>query len=285
MIGKPHIITPEDVARGIQALAQQLLRNADEWPVLVSVNNLAPPYLTLDPSQVYGPPVAVTTLSAQVSTGATTITLPNQPQSTNTLYLSSVSSAGIIAEPAVVSSYVAGVFALGSPLQNTYPAGSRVQLFSAYTAGGAQVLLPGSVLYVPVTSASSLTLTSTAQLTDVFGADISATFGFTNGDLTTVQGLGTLDQRFAIALQTELSSLPLHPDFGSGVPGSVGRTTTQTKWAALVREALTKLPEVASVQSVSVVPQGDKAYVSVVVYVHTSGVAIELQNVALTLVG
>jgi hypothetical protein len=285
MIGKPHIVTPEDVARGIQALAQQLLGNASEWPTLVSINNLAPPYLTLDPSQVYGPPVATTTLSAQVSAGATTIILPNQPQSTNTLYLSSVSSAGIVAESAGVSSYISGVFALASPLQNTYPTGSRVQLFSTYATGGTQVLLPGSVIYVSVTNSSSLTLTSTAQLTDVFGGDISATFGFTNGDLTTVQGIGTLDQRFSIALQTELSSLPLHPDFGSGVPGSVGRTTTQTKWAALVREALTKLPEVASVQSVSVVPQGDKAYVSAIVYVHTSGVALELQTVALTLVG
>ncbi len=285
MIGKPHIITPEDVERGIQALAQRLLGNADEWPTLVSINNLSPPYLTLDPSQVYGPAVAVTTLAAQVGAGATTIALPNQPQSTNTLYLSSVASAGIIAESVGVSSYIAGVFTLASPLQNTYPAGSRVQLFSAYTTGNTQVLLPGSVIYVPVTGASSLTLTSTAQLTDVFGSDVSATFEFANGDLATVQGLGTLNQRFAIALQTELSSLPLHPDFGSGVPGSVGRTTTQTKWAALVREALTKLPEVASVQSVSVVPQGDKAYVSAAVYVHTSGTAIELQNVALTLVG
>ncbi len=285
MIGKPHIITPEDVARGIQALAQRLLGNADEWPTLVSVNNLSPPYLTPDPSQVYGPAVAVTTLAAQVSAGATTITLPNQPQSTNTLYLSSVASAGIVAESVGVSSYIAGVFTLASPLQNTYPAGSRVQLFSAYTTGNTQVLLPGSVIYVPVTSASSLTLTSTAQLTDVFGSDISATFSFANGDLATVQGLGTLNQRFAIALQTELSSLPLHPDFGSGVPGSVGHSTTQTKWTALVREALTKLPEVATVQSVSVVPQGDKAYVSAIVYVHTSGVALELQTVALTLVG
>ena len=65
-IGQPYLLTVTDVERGIMALAAKLIGNADEWTTLVTVNQLAPPYLSLYPSQVYGPPAATLTLSQSV---------------------------------------------------------------------------------------------------------------------------------------------------------------------------------------------------------------------------
>lgn len=285
MIGQPHIVTISDVQRGIMALAENLLGAADLWPTLVSVNRLVPPYLTLYPADIYGPPVAVASLSAALPSGSTSLTLPNMPQSTNTLYFSASSASGLVAEAVSVASYVGGVFAFATDTQNSYPAGAQVQLFASYTTGHTLVLLPGNVLYVPVQTSPSLTLSSTTNLTDVFGSDIAANVSFASGDLATVQGLSTFNQRLTLALQTLTHALPLHPSFGSTLSQTVGQHTTQTQWAALIRQCLLQLPEVRDVRNVQAVPAGPTLYVSAEVIPTTSGAAIQLVNVPLTLVG
>lgn len=284
-VGKPHILSVTEVQRGIQALAALLLGDASLWPTLVSANNLSPPYLTTNPSQVYGPPTAIATLSVKALPDSTTISLPNQPQSTNTLYLSYSTAGVLVAEAVGVRSYDGTTFTLSTPLKNGYPVGTTVQLFSAYYTGNTQVLLPGDVIFIPIGTTQNFSLTTQSQLTDVFGSDIAFPVSFSSGDINTVSGLDTLNQRMTAALQTMANSLPLHLDWGSQLLQAVGQNATQTQWSALIRQCLLRLPEVSNVADASMTQAGSSVYVSAKVYVSTSSTAIELQNIPLTSVG
>ncbi len=283
-LGKPHILTVTEIQRGIQAFAAQYLGDAAEWTTLVTANNLSPPYFTLYPSQVYGPAVSVTTLSSGVSADASSLTLPNQPQSTNTLYLAGAGSSGLVAEAVSVRSYDGTTFQLSTPLKNSYSQGAQVQLFAAYYQGNTNVLLPGDVIYLPISQTSNFTLATTNQLTDVFGSDIANPVNFA-GDVSTVSGVNTLNQRMAAALQTLVNSLPLHTAWGSQLPSAVGQVSTQTQWSALIRECLLQLPEVSSVGDATAIQTGDQLLINATVYTSTSDTAIQLQNLALTVVG
>ena len=283
-LGKPHILTVTEVQRGIQAFAAQYLGDASRWTSLVTANNLSPPYFTLYPSQIYGPAVAVTTLSTAVSADATALSLPNQPQSTNTLYLSGAGTSGLVAEAVSVRSYDGTTFQLSTPLKNAYNQGAQVQLFSTYDIGYTNVLLPGDVIYLPISQTSNFTLATTSQLTDVFGSDIANPVNF-NGDVSTVSGVNTLQQRMGAALQTLVNSLPLHTGWGSLLPSSVGRVSTQTQWSALIRECLLQLPEVSNVSDAVAVITGNQVLINATVYTSTSDAAIQLQNLPLTVVG
>ena len=283
-LGKPHILTVTEVQRGIQAFAAQYLGDASQWTSLVTANNLSPPYFTLYPSQIYGPAVSVTTLSAAVSADATALSLPNQPQSTNMLYLSGAGTSGLVAEAVSVRSYDGTTFQLSTPLKNAYNQGARVQLFSTYNIGYTNVLLPGDVIYLPISQTSNFTLATTSQLTDVFGSDIANPVNF-NGDVSTVSGVNTLQQRMGAALQTLVNSLPLHTGWGSLLPSSVGRVSTQTQWSALIRECLLQLPEVSNVSDAVAVITGNQVLINATVYTSTSDAAIQLQNLPLTVVG
>ena len=282
MIGKPHILTVTDVQRGIQSLAAFLLGDASLWTELVSANNLTPPYITLDASQIYGPAVMDTSLSSTLSQGSDTITIVNQPANINGVYLSYAGSSGLVAEHINIEKYDGTTIILSTPTQNAYPKGARLQLFSSYNLQN-KVLLPGDVLFVPVAGLNTFTVTDQQNLTDAFGSDISSLFDFSNGDLSTVSGLNTLIQRLTIALQTELGSLPLHPQFGSRLNQTIGTPTGSVKWSAVVNDCLTRLPEVNQVTNIQVNAQGNFAYISCLVYVNTSDAPIQMINEAFTL--
>lgn len=281
-VGQPHILSVTDVQRGIQALAASLLGDASQWTTLVQVNNLSPPYMTTNPADVYGPPIATIVLSAPIDADATDIVISNQPQSTNTLYFSSSGANRLVAETITIRSYDGTTFTFSTPLQNSYPQGTQVQLFSTYITGNTQVLLPGDVIYIPV-SVASFSLTTKSQLTDTFGSDIAYPVSFSSGDVNTVQGINTFIQRATAALQTALNSLPLHLDFGSRLQANLGSGSQQTKWSAFVTETLMSLPEISNVQNVSVTKSGNTLNISATMYTATSQTAIQLSNIALTL--
>ncbi len=281
-IGKPHIITVSDAQRGIQWIAAYYMGDVSEWTTLVQLNQLTPPYVTSDPSQVYGPPVAITSLSQSVEQGADTIPLLNYPQSITNAYISTVGPSGIIAEAVAVENYDGQQLTLATPLQHSYPVGSSLQLFSDYQLQN-KVLLPGDVIFFPVDT-ESLNFTDNQELVDAFGTDIANPIQFANGDIALVSGLDTLLQRMRIALQTEIGSLPLHPQFGSALFQSIGTPTNSIKWTAVVSTCLTQLPEVDSVSNVTVNVNGTTAYVSATVNVSTSDAPIQLINEPFTIV-
>lgn len=282
MIGQPHILTVTDVQRGIQSLAAFLLGDASLWTELVSANNLTPPYITLDASQIYGPAVTDTSLSSALSQGSDTITIVNQPANINGVYLSYAGSNGLVAEHIDIEKYDGTTITLSTPTQNAYPQGARLQLFSSYNLQN-KVLLPGDVIFVPITGLNTFTVTDQQNLVDAFGSDISSTFDFSSGDLATVSGLNTLIQRLTIALQTELGSLPLHPQFGSRLNQIIGTPSGSVKWSAVVNDCLTRLPEVSQVTNIQVNAKGNFAYISCLVYVNTSETPIQMINEAFTL--
>jgi hypothetical protein len=285
VIGQPHILSVTDIERGIQALAADLLGDASLWTELVQVNRLTPPYMTVDPSQVYGAPVATVTLAASISADATTLVLSNQPQATSMLYFSSASLSGLIAESVNVRSYDGMTFNFAVPLVNSYPQGAKVQLFSLYYVGNANVLLPGDVLFLPVADTQNFTMSNTSQLTDAFGTDIAYPVSFANGGLATVSGMNTLNQRMVAVIQTQQRSLPLHLEWGSTLLPKVGQSTTRTQWSAATREALMQLPEIATVNNASSTATGTNVAISATVYTTASNTAIELSSVPLTNVG
>ncbi|MFX4302969.1 hypothetical protein ACOJUR_12055 [Alicyclobacillus tolerans] len=279
MIGKPHILSVNDVQRGIQALAAFLLGDASKWTELVSVNQLSPPYMTTNPGAVYGPPVATLALNSELPAGSTSLSLPNQPQGINVIYLSAAGNAQLVAESVNVESYNGQTLTLSTPTQNAYPSGARLQLFDAYNEGSIRVLLPGDTILIPVESNGSLTFGGSGQLIDTFGSDMAAyPPSFANGDFATVQGLDTLQQRMRAVIQTSVRSLPLYPTWGSRLPSSVGEPTNSVRWVAYLRQALLLLPEVSDVQNTSIAVTGSQVSVSATVYTHASNDAIQLYN-------
>ncbi len=282
-IGQPYLLTVTDVERGIMALAAKLIGNADEWTTLVTVNQLAPPYLSLYPSQAYGPPAATLTLSQSVSAGPDALSLAGQPLSINLAYFSYSGSNGLVAEAISITNYDGSTITFATPLQNTYPAGVTLQLFASYNVGNLAVLLPGQTIFVPVSGTNSLTLNTNAILTDVFGSDFTLPFAFDSGDLSNVNGLATFNQRINVAIQTELTSLPLYQDFGSELNANLGASSTSVKWTAFVREALMKLPEVDNVTNLQVTASGTNLSVSGFVWAATSNTPIQLINESFTI--
>lgn len=278
MIGNPHILSYDEAQKGIQWLALLLLGDSSQCPTLVQASNLSPPYVTTDASQVYGPPVVDTSFATALSAGADTISCAGCAIEHQTVYLTGVTANGVVAESAAVASYNGSTITLGAPLQNSYPAGLRPQLFSEYVVDY-NVLLPGDVLFVPVESAS-LALTSGQQLARVFGSDIADPVSFAGGDIATVSGLATLNQRLRVFIQTTLGNLSLHPDFGSRIMDFIGQPSQSVRWSAILNQAMPSLPEVQSVQNTSVIVDVDTVYVTATVIADTTVDAIELVNEA-----
>jgi len=268
----------------MQALAAQLLGDATQAHNLIVSNQLVPPYMTLDPSQVYGPVIASGTLTTQLFANARSMTFLSSPQSINTVYFQMSSANGVTGEAVEILSYDGITITFATPTKNTYLTGTQVLLFSSYNAGNTNVLLPGSVLFVPIiNTGGSFTLTSQAQITDAFGSDIDMMFSFSNGDLATVSGLSTLIQRITITVQTLVGSLPLHQTFGSRMMYAMGTPGTSIKWSLVISEALLKLPEIADVQNVAVTVNGDQTFISADIYTNTTDTPIMLQNESFTL--
>lgn len=282
-LGQPYVITVADVERGIMALAAKLLGRADAWKTLVSINNLSPPYITLYPEQIYGPSLGKLVLPQQTLAGADTLTIAGQPQSVNVAYFSFSGTNGLVAEVATIANYNGTTLTLGSPLKNTYPAGSQLALFTSYSVGNITVLLPGQTIFLPVNRSNSLTLNTNAILTDVFGTDFTLPYSFTNGDLSQVTGVNTLNQRIRIAIETELSALPLYQDFGSELNGNIGTSSASAKWAAFVREALMKLPEIENVTNLQETVNNTDLIISGLIWVTTSNTPIQISNMSFTL--
>ena len=281
MIGFPHILTDYDCTVGIRAVAANLLGDQSAWQELVNLNNLIPPYFSLFPGDSLGPVLDATSLTAAASAGATSvsITAPN-PQvwiQGNKAFFSTASASGITSEVVIISSYSSGTLILQDSLQNDYQSGATVSVYAPIVQGSQQVLLPGDILYLPVTSGSAVF--SQGQFSDVFGSDLLNPVAFSGGDLQAVSGVNTLVQRISAAISTPLGSLPLHPEFGSLVYTAVGAPAqSSVKWRALLRDSLLSLSEVSDVTQVQADIQGDKALVSCLLWVNTSTAPIRIQN-------
>ena len=283
----PHILTDQDVRGGMEALSQKLLGDASLWPQLVTLNALVPPYLTLDPVAAYGLPQDTEALSGAVSSGSSSFALsaPLQLwQPGDTVALAATTSSGIVSESGTVKSYDGTTLVLVSALQNPYPKGASVLSFPPTPIEPTQILMPGEVLYLPVTGQStSFVLTQAGVTSDVFGSDALSPLSFQGGDIETVQGPSTLAQRLKTALLTEKGSMPNAPTFGSRLHQVTGAVYSRTEYLAWIRDALLALPEVENVTDVQVAMNGDQAAISAKVWVCTSKTPLVLLNEALVL--
>ena len=275
-IGSPHRLTDADVQRGIVALAQTLLGDRQAWPSLVAANGLVPPYLTLDPTQVYGPALAQATVSAAIAAGSTTIPLSGQslaiwgPATLAVLAAAQVTATGtaIVTEALPMVAYNGATLTLGAATQNAYPAGARIQAFTAYPGQTLQVLMPGDVIYVPITQPQGLVL-SAGQLTDTYGTDLAAPMTWTGVDAAQVSGLALLAQRLRVRFTTPLGSVPGQPNYG--FPNLIGTATTSVRWPAAVRQCALQEPGVQEVTDITVTLVGSTVTIGLTCTVSLSG--------------
>ncbi len=278
MIGSPHILSVTDVQRGLQALVSLLLNDISDVPTVIEINQLAPPYLSTNPSEAYGVPLSTSALSSPLDAGSTSMLFPNQPQGINQMYISYAGTSGLIAEAVPIQSYDGQTITFVSGTQNSYPRGSLVQLFNQYSIGNTRVLLPGQTILLPVADNGSLTING-SSLADTLGSDFALfPMSFSNGDFSYVQGVQTLSQRIKIVIQTAIHSLPLHPSFGDRLQQAVGSASNSVKWAAYVRQAVMQLPEVSDVKNLVVTAVKDQLIVSGTVIVNTSNTQIQLYD-------
>ena len=287
MIGAPRILTDSDVRQGIQALAARTLGTASLWTQIASLNNLAPPYLTFDPTAVYGPSVASSALSSAVASGAKQITISVNTQRWQPGYIVAFAQAGatgLKSESVTIESYDGTTMVFESALQNAYLSGATILAFAPLLLGRTTVLMPGQVIYLPIPDdAATFVFTSGAQQSDVYGADLASPLSWAKGDLATVSGPATLVQRMRTVINTPVGSLPQATQWGSRLSQVLGAPSGSVRWATWVRYALMLLPEVQTVTDVqaTMVGQG-QLVVSAKVWVKGSKAPLLLQNEALT---
>ncbi len=284
MIGSPHVLSDMDVRAGIQTVAQRLLGSSDKWTELVSLNNLVPPYLTLDPVKAYGQPLDKQALSATLAAGATQVALTAQQQlwaQGNNVVFAASGASGVISESQVIESYDGTTLTWLSGLRNSYPQGSFIATYAAQVFQ-AKVLMPGQVLYLPVTS-SSFVLSQDGSQTDVFGTDAQAPLAWKDGDIAMVSGLPVLLQRIQAVLGAATGSMPQAPDFGNRFRFAFGAIPQSVEWQAYAREALLKLPEISQVTDLTLNQSGSQVYVSAKVWLYTNRTPLDLVNEPLTL--
>ena len=285
MIGAPHILNDMDIRAGIQAVAQRLLGSVDQWMDLVSINSLEPPYFTFDPVKAFGLALDKQVLSSALSVGATQVTLAAQTQlwtvGNNVVFATSGSS-GIITESQVISSYDGTTLVWQSGLLNAYPQGSYIATYPAQVFQS-KILMPGQVLYLPITQGNSFVLSQNGALSDTFGADAQDPISWSNGDISMIFGLNVLLQRIRAALGTPAGSLPQAPTFGERFRLATGAIPTSVDYVTFAREALLKLPEISQVTDLVLNQSGDQVYASGKVWVYTSKTPLELINEPLTL--
>ena len=302
-IGSPHRLTDGDVQGGIVALAQKLLGDSNLWPSLVSANSLAPPYLTLDPTQVYGPALAQGTITASIAVGTTVLTFPNQSlaiwgQATTAVLSAggirggpssvvqpgqvfpSAGSLAILTEALPIRAYDGTTLTLATGTENAYPAGARIQAFTQYPGQTLQVLMPGDVIYLPITQTQGFVL-SAGQLTDTYGTDLQAPVAWTGIDAAQVSGLALLAQRLRVRFATPLGSLSGDPTYG--FPNLIGYPTTSVRWTAAVRQTALAEPGVEECSQIRVTLQGNQVTIQMVVTATVSGGVSQTTNLSLTM--
>lgn len=284
-IGAPYILTDMDVQQGIEALSMRLLGDASLWPEIVQLNQLIPPYMTMDPIAAYGLPLDKQVLTAAVSAGATQTALTANVQlwvAGNTVVFVASGVSGLISEVQTIASYDGQTLTWGAGLQNSYPIGTQVLTYPVSVTQG-KILMPGQIIYLPVTAQTqSFVLSLDAMLSDVLGSDAAAPLTWANGDIATVQGPVTLGQRLRAVLLTWLQTLPQAPGFGSQLNRLIGMGTNTVEWTAYARQAILTLPEVSQVTDMSVTANGDQVNISAKVWIATSSTPL-LLNESLTL--
>ena len=301
-IGSPHRLTDGDVQGGIVALAQKLLGESTLWPSLVQANSLVPPYLTLDPTQVYGPALAQGTITASIAVGTTALAFPNQSlaiwgQATTAVLSAggirggpdavvepgqvfpSAGSLAILTEALPIRTYDGTTLTLASGTINTYPAGARIQAFTPYPGQTLQVLMPGDVIYCPITQTQGFVL-SAGALTDTYGTDFQAPMAWTGTDAAQVSGLALLAQRLRVRFATPLGSVPGNPTYG--FPNLIGYSTASVRWTAAVRQTALAEPGVEACSGIRITPDGPHTTIQMVVTATVSGGVSQTANLRLT---
>lgn len=268
-IGSPHRLTEGDVQGGIIALAQKLLGDSAAWPELVAANQLVPPYLTLDPTQVYGPALAHATLAAAIPAGTAALALPGQSIAVWGVATTAVLAATggtaatyeIVTEAIPIAAYDGTTLTLTQGTTQAYPAGTRIQAFTAYPGQTLQVLMPGDVIYLPISQPQGFVL-SGGQLTDTYGTDLAAPMQWTGTDAAQVQGLALLAQRLRVRFLTPLGSVPGNPTYG--FPPLLGTPTTSVRWTTAVRQCALAEPGVQECQDITVTVTGTTVTITMV---------------------
>jgi hypothetical protein len=289
--GQPHVLTTDECQQGLAWIAMHLLGSAAAAAELIALNHLIPPYVSVYPGDAFGPALDTAPLTAPAAVGTAALTLtPHFPGvwiAGNLAWIAAAGSGGLVADTVTLTGYTNGQARVTPGLAHTYPPGTPVTVYAPLVQGGQQVLLPGQILYLPVSTSSAVA--SQGALTDAFGTDLASPVAFANGDLAVVSGVQTLVQRLATVLATPQQSWSRYPTWGSllsNLPGSPA--PSDAKAEALLRVALLQLPEVTDVTDVQVqvtqTPQGATvATVSCRVWVATSPDPLLLSDTAFTL--
>lgn len=287
MIGSPHILSVNDCTRGIQAVSAQLMGDATYWMTIVELNQLTPPYLTINPVDAYGLPTDTEVLQSNANSGSNTLSIdiasPQLWENGNPIVISTTTAAGIQLEANTIYSVSGTTVTLVSNLEYSYLAGSSVNVYAVAPIVQSKVLLPADILYLPIESGSAV-ISSQGQLSNTLGSDMQSPVSITNGDFSVVSGMTTLKQRIANAILTQLGSLPYYTEFGSKINELVGAPiTSNTQWQATVRQALMALPEIYNVTGLSLVTNSTGvSSLTAKVWINGSSAPILLYNEPLT---
>ena len=123
---------------------------------------------------------------------------------------------------------------------------------------------PGAQIFIPVVSTGAATAVVSAPDyannylgTDIYYGPMSTAMAPWTGDFMTISGYANLSFSLGRRLQTPISALIYHPDYGSRLPGAVGAvagTGTANVLAAYAESAIVTDPRVEKVTSLTATP-------------------------------
>jgi phage baseplate assembly protein W len=269
-----HQLTTTDT---LWRLAAQYLGDPEQWPQIRALNQLRAPYLSDRLWDQYGPPLAaweVTTGTATagypaappIAAGATTVTLPGlttvDDPLQGILVCEQWTLQGRQQEAHTISGFDAATatVTLESALTASYGSGALVSLNLAPAYQTTQVLAPGQWIQIPRTGATASTQLPVPQ--DPLGTDLAVTAAgqlqwTATGDLATVGGITNLLAALGRRLDSALGTLPLHPQYGSGLPTVIGDPVISPAVVeSYVTLTLLQDPRVQAVTAVTVTARG-----------------------------
>jgi phage baseplate assembly protein W len=279
----------------LQSISMKYYGSASRWRVLVTPNDLRPPYISDDIADTYGLKLAGYTLAQTVTPGASRLVLKTgDPEILRLgarllLIRRSTTSRALTSDTMEVLSYSAGAVNLKSKVKNTYYAGTEVGVYAPEQELKGRVLRSGGLLLIPGKDGDLYAPDVPTDNENLYGRDISVTRdGYLQitaaGDLVIASGNENLIQQLIRRVRTVQGTLVRHPEYGCRAEQFIGQAAipdTLTLIEAWTGLALSRDVRVESVEYVTATMEQDAIRVRARVRLHDETADFSLAIAAL----
>ena len=289
----------------LETIATMFYGRPDLWPTIAQANNLIPPYISENPRDRYGEPVAALLLATGIVAGSYYTYFPDLKdgalifQAGYQFYVEERTVTGLSYNVRDIKEYDAAGkrIEFHDAFDQAFPAGCRVLVFLPRLGLAMRVAGPGDALRIPGIEQPEGNLypgpenvLSPEEWDQAVGTDLALDG---NGllhwdtalrDFATLCGGDNVEQFIAGHLVTRRGQLDHAPWFGSELEDVVGERNNPAlamMVQAYAREAIEQDPRVAAVENMRTTIAGDAIYVTLDVRIMRTGALYRVENLVL----